>query len=410
MLKYEYKNAVNIGDVSLEDIEKVDYIKAYSNLMEKLNNGVVGFREVIYDDLDKYSDFKNEDGKNVVVVGMGGSILGTMAIYYGLSLYNYNNAYFIDNSDPEKTLSILKKVDLNDSIIYIISKSGNTLETLVNYYLIKRKIEKLDSFKGDIIFITNDGKLKREAEKNNYKVYSIPENVPGRFSVFTVVGLAPLYSLGIDISKILEGAKYMDKLCQNKNIFKNPALLNGVIHYLHEKKGRSISVVMSYIERLKYFGEWYKQLFGESLGKNNNGLTPLLSIGAKDQHSLLQLYMDGKKDKVITFITTEKYDLDEEITFEDINDEKISCNLSNIIKFEQMATEISLTQRGVPNVRITLDKVDEFSLGAMMYMYEMQVGFMGELYNIDAYNQPAVEEEKRICWKLIKEYGKYGDR
>ncbi|AIJ04881.1 glucose-6-phosphate isomerase [Methanocaldococcus bathoardescens] len=408
MLSYDYKNALNIGEISFEDINKVDFANAYSKLMEKLDNGAVGFRDVIYNEnLDKYKFLNGY--KNVVVVGMGGSILGTMAIYYAISAFK-NNAYFIDNSDPEKTLSILKKVDLNESIIYIISKSGNTLETLVNYYLIKKRIEKLNSFEGKIVFITNGGKLKREAEKNNYEILSIPENVPGRFSVFTAVGLAPLCSLGIDISKILKGAREMDKICQNEDILKNPALLNGVIHYLYDKKGKDISVVMSYIESLKCFGEWYIQLIGESLGKEGNGLTPLLSIGAKDQHSLLQLYMDGKKDKIITFITTKNYRLDEEIVFDDLNDEEISCMLSDIIKCEQEATEIALTNNGVPNVKITLDEINEMTMGALLYMYEMQVGFMGELYNVNSYNQPAVEEEKKICWELIKKCGNYGNK
>jgi len=408
MLSYDCENALKVGKIDFKKLNEINYASAYLKLMEKLDKGIVGFRDAIYSETQSKYDSLNEYN-NVLVVGMGGSILGTMAIYYAISTFN-NNAYFIDNSDPEKTLSILKKVDLDDSIIYIISKSGNTLETLVNYYLIKKRIERSSSFNGKVVFITNGGKLKREAEKNNYEILSIPENVPGRFSVFTSVGLAPLYSLGLDISKILKGARKMDKICQNEDIFKNPALLNGVIHYLYDQRGHDISVIMSYIESLKCFGEWYIQLIGESLGKEGHGITPLLSIGAKDQHSLLQLYMDGKKDKIITFITAKKYRLDEEITFEDLNDEEISCMLSNIIRCEQEATEIALTNNGVPNVKITLDEVNEETMGALLYMYEMQVGFMGELYNINSYNQPAVEEEKRICWKLIKECDNHDSR
>ena len=194
MLKYDYENAFKVGEIKIEDIKDEKFVNAYLRLMDKLERGEVGFREVIYEE-HEYDGFKGYD--NVIVVGMGGSILGTMTVYYAIS--SHNNAYFIDNSDPEKVLSILKKVDLNKSIIYIISKSGNTLETLLNYYLIKKRIENLNSFKGKIVFITNGGKLKKEAEKNNYEILSIPENVPGRFSVFTAVGLAPLYSWGIDI-------------------------------------------------------------------------------------------------------------------------------------------------------------------------------------------------------------------
>ncbi|WP_456472567.1 glucose-6-phosphate isomerase [Methanocaldococcus sp.] len=350
--------------------------KDYSQELEKFINIFKPIRETIY------REVKEDEQDEVVVIGMGGSILGTETVYYALNVNK--KAIFLDNTDPEVTLRKIKLLD--NPVVYVVSKSGNTLETLVNYKLIKDKVDVKE-----FIFITNGGKLLEIAKKNNYRVLNIPDEVPGRYSVFTSVGLAPLSALGVDVKSLLKGAKEMDKINLN-----HPAVVNGVIHYLHEREGRDISVLMTYVESLQYFGEWYKQLLGESLGKNFLGITPLLSVGAKDQHSLLQLYLDGKKDKVITFLTVEEYREDIEIEFEGAK------KYSDIIKAEKLATEKALTNRGVPNITIELKKVDEKELGSLLYFYMIQIAFMGVLYNIDPFNQPAVEEEKRICWSILK--------
>ncbi len=371
-MEYNYDN-------SMVNIDNFNYSPYFKNFEEKLSKGIVGFREAIYKDY-KY-DFSAD---KVIVVGMGGSILGTETLYYSLNL---KNGYFLDNIDPEKCRKIIENID-KDTLIFIVSKSGNTLETIINYNLLKEKTNSKN-----FIFITNGGKLKEIAIKNNYPILNIPKNVPGRFSVLTNVGLAPLSALGVDINKILKGAREMDKICRKKD---NPAVINGVIHYLHYKDNKTISVLFSYYEALSYFGEWYKQLVGESLGKCGEGITPMFSIGAKDQHSLLQLYLDGKKDKVITFLTVKKYRDDFEIEF---NNKKFK--LSEVILTEQLATEKSLTLKNVPNVKIVLDEINEKELGSLLYFYMYQIGFMGELFNINAFNQPAVELEKRICWELL---------
>ncbi|WP_423792205.1 glucose-6-phosphate isomerase [Methanocaldococcus indicus] len=363
-----------------EEFNNFDFKKYIDSFEKKLKNDV-GIRESIYND---YSyDFSSN---KIVVVGMGGSILGTMTLYHSLNL---EGSYFIDNSDPEKTLKIIKEID-DDTLIFVVSKSGNTLETLVNYQYIKRKCKN-----PKFIFITNGGKLKEIAKKENYPILNIPENVPGRYSVFTSVGLAPLSALNVNIKKILKGAIEIDKEIQKD--YKNPAVLNGVIHYLNDLKGFDISVLFIYIERLKYFGEWYKQLLAESLGKDGKGITPLISLGAKDQHSILQLYLDGKKDKIVTFLSVKEYGEDDKVV---LNGKELY--LSDIIKSEQLATEKALTINNIPNLKIELNKIDEKNLGKLLYMYMYQVGFMGELYNVDAFNQPAVELEKKICWEIIE--------
>ena len=242
--------------------------------------------------------------------------------------------------------------------------------------------------------ITNGGSLRKLVGGENCILSSIPENVPGRYSVFSSVGLSPLSCLGIGVKKLIDGAKDIDKLCKKDDVFKNPALMNAVIHYLMYKKGKNISVVMPYIERLYKFGMWYRQLWAESLGKNGMGQTPMVSLGAKDQHSLLQLYMDGPKDKIITFIRVNKFKDDIKIEFD--GDNLNMHSLSEIINSEQLATEISLTNHKVPNVKIILEELNELTLGKLLYMYEMQTSFSGELFNINSFNQPAVEEENKI--------------
>ncbi|ENN96668.1 glucose-6-phosphate isomerase [Methanocaldococcus villosus KIN24-T80] len=383
MINFNYENILKLNEIDI----KFDYKEYYNRFLNKLEN-TVGFRKAIFEDINKYKIEKAED---VVVIGMGGSILGTETVYYALKGYNkLNNAYFLDNTDPEKIVKIINEIKDKEPLIYVVSKSGNTLETIVNYNLIKKEV------KGDYIFITNGGKLLEEAKEKGYYIMNIPENVPGRYSIFTAVGLAPLYSLNVNIDRLINGAKYMDKIFLEEDFYKNYPIINAIIHYLYEKRGVDIAVLMSYVESLYHFGEWFKQLLGESLGKEGKGITPLLSIGAKDQHSLLQLYMDGKKDKIITFLTVEKYRDDIEVEYNN----KI-FKLSEIIKYEQLATEKALTNNKVPNVKITLEEVKEECLGALLYMYMLQIGFMGELYNINAYNQPAVEEEKRICLEMM---------
>ncbi|ADG12899.1 phosphoglucose isomerase (PGI) [Methanocaldococcus infernus ME] len=355
----------------------IDINKDYSEELNKFLTLFSPIRETIYKE-----EVEEEFHDEILVIGMGGSILGTETIYYALN--PECKAIFLDNTDPESTLRKIKS--LENPKVYVVSKSGNTLETLINYKLVKEKV-KVKEF----IFITNGGKLLEIAKKNNYRVLNIPEEVPGRYSIFTAVGKAPLSAVGVDVKRLLKGAKALDQIDE-----KHEAIKNAIIHYLHEREGRDISVLFTYVEALTYFGEWYKQLVGESLGKNGLGITPLLSIGAKDQHSLLQLYLDGKKDKVITFLTVDNYREDVEIEFENAK------KYSEIIKAEKLATEKALTNRGVPNITVELKEVCEEELGSLLYFYMIQVAFMGVLYNINPFNQPAVEEEKRICWSILR--------
>ncbi len=402
-------SSIGNNGISEKDIDnlKVNIEAAINNILEKSENEEIGFINILDDNLSKYDEIKEQSKnfKNIVVIGMGGSILGTQTVYEGIRGVYYNEmgdkrVYFLDNSDPEKTYDILKLINLEDTLLFAVSKSGNTSETIANFLIFEKEYKKLENYKKNIIIISNGGVLKELGEVGGYKIYSTPDNIGGRFSVLSSVGLAPLSALNINIKKLINGAKLMRKWSFNNEVYKNPPLLNGVIHYLMMKNGKSISVLMPYIERLHKFGMWYRQLWAESLGKNEKGQTPVVSLGAKDQHSQLQLYLDGPKDKIITFLRVNNFKND--ILIEDapvnyLNNHK----LSELILHEQEGTESSLTENGVPNISLSLRELDEYTLGMIIFMYEMQTAFTGELLGVNAYDQPAVERGKIITKKLM---------
>ncbi|WP_421077717.1 glucose-6-phosphate isomerase [Methanothermococcus sp. Ax23] len=411
---FKYTNVIEetVGNegVSSTDIENImDKInKSYNGLLEKYKNKELGFMDLVHQDLRPYTMLKkySKDFEYIIIIGMGGSVLGAQMVYEGVKGIYYNErktskkVYFLDNSDPEKTFEILNLVDLEKTLVFAISKSGNTAETLANFLIVRdRLIDKVGNCNKNIIVVANGGMLRDIAEKEGYMLFDIPENVGGRFSVLSAVGLAPLSCMGINIEMLVKGAREMDELCKNEDIFKNPALMNAVIHYILYNKGKTISVLMPYIERLHKFGMWYRQLWAESLGKDGKGQTPIVSVGAKDQHSQLQLYLDGPRDKVITFLKVDEFRHDLTIKSSNyLNAHK----LSELINSEQEGTEASLTSKNIPNVSIIIDELNEYTLGKLIYMYEMQTAFMGELLEINAFNQPSVEDGKRITRELLR--------
>jgi len=391
--------------LSLEDMEGIGDM-AYRRIMEKYDREELGFMEVIYRDIGEYSlNHRYREFKYILVIGMGGSILGTQAIYEGVKgIYanelNEKKVFFLDNSDPELLYSILRIVDLKETLVFVVSKSGNTVETLANFFILKEMMEKKGCGKDNIVIISSGGVLKEIGEREDYQIFEIPENVVGRFSVLSSVGLVPLSAMGVDIERLISGARDMDKICRRDDLFKNPALMNALIHHLFLNRGKSISVLMPYMERLYRFSMWYRQLWAESLGKDGKGQTPVAALGAKDQHSQLQLYLDGPRDKIITFIRVKRFRGDFNIRYRGHYLE--DHTLSQLINLQQLGTERALTARGVPNLSIVLKDLDEYTLGKLIYMYEMTTAFMGEMLGVNAFDQPAVEEGKRITRELLE--------
>ena len=261
------------------------------------------------------------------------------------------------------------------------------------------------------------GNLIKIAKEEGLKTFYIPDGVGGRFSELCPVGLLPAAVLGIDIKLMLKGAEYMDKLCMKKDVNSNPALMMALLQFLSMQKGKNISVMMPYADSLKYVADWYCQLWGESLGKavDNDGntvfvgQTPVKALGVTDQHSQVQLYREGPFDKVVTFIGVENFRSTVEISqgCADIPDVNFLCGhtMNELINAERMATEYALTSANRPNFTVLLPEVNAFTIGQLLFLFEMQTAYCGAMLNIDTFNQPGVEGGKNATYALFGRKG-----
>ncbi len=250
-----------------------------------------------------------------------------------------------------------------------------------------------------------------------FKKYVLPDGVGGRFSELCPVGLLPAAVLGIDIKGMLAGAAYMDSLCSKPTIARNPALACAVLHYITMKEGKNVNVLMPYSDNLKLIADWYCQLWAESLGKAvdyagnkvNAGTTPVKSLGVTDQHSQVQLYIEGPYDKVITFISVGKYGCEMPIAHgcEDIPDVGFlgGHSMEELIQAENKATAYALMRAGRMNYTINMPEVNAFTLGQLMYLLELQTAYTGALLNINTFNQPGVENGKIATFALLGKKG-----
>ncbi len=375
-----------------------------------------------------------ESFENFVILGIGGSALGAKALYLALCHPQHNflpkrkrggalRLFVADNIDPEGFQALLDILDPKKTVFNVISKSGGTAEIISQFLvvldLLKQRLGPR-GYKKHVITTTdaNKGALREISKRERFVSFTVPEGVGGRFSVFTPVGLLPAAAAGIDIDELLAGAACMDQQCQAGKPWGNPAYHAAALQYLaHVKKGKNISVIMPYADGLSGVGDWYCQLWAESLGKRyslnkevvNVGQTPVKAIGVTDQHSQLQLYLEGPFDKVITFIAVQRYQREVRIppAYGDL--EAVSYlgghTLNELIQAEQKATEFTLTKNGRPNWKISLPEINPFSLGQLLYFFEVQTVFAGGLYNIDPLDQPGVEEGKRITYRMMGRKG-----
>src|SRR5574344_1983408 len=342
---------------------------------------------------------------NILVLGIGGSALGGLAVteallkpYWNLLGSEQRNGFpkifFLDNIDPDSMESLFNILDLKKTLVNVITKSGSTAETMAQFMIVKNI-----------------------SEQEGYKTFVVPDDVGGRFSVFSAVGLLPFALVGIDIDEITSGIKDMDLALKNTDIFENIAAQNALIQYLMDiRKGKHVSVMMPYSDRLKYVSDWYVQLWAESLGKNkdrndnlvNIGQTPVKALGVTDQHSQIQLYNEGPNDKIINFIRVENFDIDLEIPkiFEYTGIGYLGGKTVNtLLNAEADSTKVALADYQRPTVTISLPKVDGYHLAQLLYMLEVQTAIAGELYNIDAFNQPGVEQAKNYTYALMGRAG-----
>jgi glucose-6-phosphate isomerase len=279
-----------------------------------------------------------------------------------------------------------------------------------------------DDYRKHIVATTDKkmGILRQLADQEGYKTFFVPDDIGGRFSVFSAVGLVPFALVGLDIDQIVKGIKDMDLALKNTDVFQNIAAQSALIHYLMDiKKNKKLTVMMPYSSRLRYVSDWFVQLWAESLGKeyNNNGekvnigLTPIKALGATDQHSQVQLYNEGPNDKLITFIRVENFDTVLEIprVFEYTGIGYLGGKtINDLINAEADSTKVSLIDYSRPTLSITMDKINEYNIAQLLYMLEIQTAIIGELYNINTFNQPSVEQAKNYIYALLGRAGYEG--
>jgi glucose-6-phosphate isomerase len=365
---------------------------------------------------------------DIVVLGIGGSALGPIALRTALKAPQWNllddavrngepRMHVLDNVDPANISALLARLDLSRTLFVVTSKSGGTAETMAQYLIIRARLAEAlgdDEGKKRLVFVTDPekGALRAIAKADGVAALDIPANVGGRFSVLTPVGLLPAALAGMDTAALLAGAADMQSRCSSGTLGENIAGVYAALQFLADTKhGRHIQVLMPYSDALRDMADWFVQLWAESLGKHRVagdagfGPTPLGALGATDQHSKVQLFMEGPGDKTVTFIGVTEGGVDVEIPKLHPDIPELAYlgghHLSELLDIERRATAGALARRGRPNMTLTLDRVDAWHLGGLFMFLELATAYAGQLYGVDAFNQPGVELGKQFTYAML---------
>jgi glucose-6-phosphate isomerase len=381
------------------------------------------------------SDFGERGYENLVILGIGGSALGTSALVAALKPPYYNlltkrgrkgcpRVFVMDNIDPVTFRAMLRLCPPKKTLYNVISKSGGTAETMAQVMIVTDLIEKklgAGAMKDHVVVTTNPRSpdaapslLHPVADAYGLKEFTVPLNVGGRFSVFSPVGMFPAALLGMDVDALFEGCAAMDARCSQSALAENPAYLRAAIQYLADTaKGKTMSVMMAYSDALYGVADWYRQLWAESLGKRYSldgeevfvGQTPIKALGVTDQHSQIQLYREGPNNKIINTLEVKRFDKTARIPDALTSIEELAylrgASLNKLLNAELRGTldALKLSQR--PVSRIILPRVNENTVAQTLYMLAVETAMAGRLYNVQTFDQPGVEEGKKIARKLM---------
>lgn len=450
VIRFNYDNAmekvVGAEGLRVSELDERAAKSAVSDFRERVDAGEIGFPNVPEDKdtpaaIAEFAEELRGSIDDVLLVGIGGSALGAYALDVamrgphplqtapnpgdtkrdGTAAAARPRLVVLDNVDPGLVGAALELLNPKRTAVCVVAKSGSTAETLATFLIVREwMLAALGSrARAQIIAVTDakKGDLLAIAREEKYPLFFVPENVGGRFSVLTPVGLVPAALMGLDIGKLLRGAREASAICWSEKLKENPALASAVVHHALDRRGKAIEVVFAYSSYLWGAAFWYRQLWAESLGKAESrsgrqvaaGQTPVAALGVTDQHSQLQLYIEGPNDKMITFWEVERPRVDVRIP-KDLS-QYDSCrylggkSLGTLFRAERVATEAALTKAGRPNCRWTLPRVEEYSLGAFFQMLEFQTAFAGELYGVNAFDQPGVELGKKMTYGLMGRKG-----
>lgn len=411
-----------------------------AEIEQERRQGLHRFREMphLRPDLEKLKGLVSElrpEAENLIVLGIGGSALGNIALQTALNPLTYNlmsrekrggpRLFVLDNVDPVYVESVLDLVGeaWDRTVVNVISKSGETAETSAQFLVVRdRMIRALGVGRAtERIIVTTDaakGTMRKVVGDENYRWMVVPEGVGGRFSVLSPVGLFSAAMCGIDIDGLLAGAAAMDQQVGGADPMTNPAALIALVHYYYMERGKPLHVMMSYSQQLKDMADWYRQLWAESLGKIRPldgkcvGPTPIKAIGATDQHSQVQLYREGPNDKVFTFLEVGRFERDVRIpqAFQGIEAMEYlgrskDGTLGGLLNNEKKATELALLASRRPSLTIRFPEVTAQTVGQFIYLYESVVPIMGKLMGVDPYDQPAVELGKLLTFHFMGRRG-----
>jgi len=390
LIRYEFDGSYDFS---------LDYKTNYGFIRSLCMKNIVG-------EVEDYISNRSEY-ENIVQVGIGGSALGATAsleFLKGAQKSSKNNRrYFsLDNIDPRRLEEALS-LDLRKTLFHIVSKSGSTIETLSQFFIIYEKMKKLFDKEADKHFVfttSQNGFLFEFGKKHDIKTFFIPDEVGGRYSVFTPVGLISLTFLGYNTEQFIEGAKTAVRAYRNGWGFANEFAAFAIGEY---KKSKNILVLFAYKDRLKGIAEWFRQLWSESLGKNGKGQTPVVSVGTTDQHSQLQLYQDGPKDKAVVFLDVRQdadFRIENDFGFGYLKDK----SLSEIMNIEKISTKKALQQNQIRCADIFINKNDEFSLGALYISFMIATAKAGKILNINPFDQPGVELAKSLTKQTLQKH------
>lgn len=409
---------------------------ALTGFQKSVKDGTYGFphlpfQKKLIQDILAYAAEVKGSYEAVCLVGIGGSALGAWALdcalrgphpVQGAYSAGFPRLVILDNVDPSFITGALASMNPKKTLVVVAAKSGSTAETVATFLMVKDWLEKGvgKKTKQRIAVVTSEGRgdLKVLATNEGYRTFHLPDNVGGRFSVLSAIGLLPAALIGLDIRKLCKGAADMTSSSWKTDLSANLALNAALHHHLVlSLRKKAIQVAFPYSNRLWGTAFWFRQLWAESLGKARNrkgetihaGQTPVAALGTTDQHSQVQLYMEGPNDKVFTFWGVNKHAdvgrIPKGKTGLAAFDYLGGQTFAKLIHAEQVSTAAALTANGRPNCTVTLDRVDAEHVGAFLQMMEFQTAFMGELMDINAFDQEGVELGKKFTFGLMGRKG-----
>ena len=428
MVELDYTNVLESA-VYGHGIPKIAFDKAadsskhiVDDIQRAHASGKLAFGDLPNDEkaLKEVTDFAGSHSyANVLLLGIGGSALGPAALDAAFNRPNSGKRLVVlDNIDPDFIRDSLDSIAPQDTIVNVVAKSGVTAETMSTFVIVRNwMIGALGEAKARERFVvTTDpekGDLRAIARQEDYPVFAIPPNVGGRFSVLTPVGTLPAALMGFNVESMMNGARQAADQAR-KGFFENPALVTAFIQFVLEReRAKRILVLFPYSQPLWKFAFWFKQLWGESLGKKLNrrgrevyyGQTPTAALGVTDQHSQLQLFIEGPNDKSFLFWDVKEFrnSLPIEHPFSKFDSMAYleHKTMADLFRAEKQATEIALTEAGRPNATVTVERINEETLGELIMFSQYVTAYAGEFYDIDAFDQPGVEYGKKLTFAMM---------